>query len=640
MTSTRPDKQAVITVGEVTGINTIRFKLGTTELEVKGKVEAVIQVYDADGRVSTIPFRYEVLNDPTTDYIPSDNEQTLIEQVLGDGPRILADAQQATTDAYEAAEAANAAADNANQVASDVAQAIAETRQATQDAIEITEIVTQAEQEREVAESERQQNEDDRILAETARVQAETSRQEAEAVRQQQEAQRQSDTQTAISNAEEATEGAQAVVDNTRYIEPYNEATEYKKNNVVRHGKNAYIALQDTQGNEPNATGDSEYWGLLAVGGVDGTVSSVNGKQGPNIVLTAEDVGAATLQDLQIMNDYYTSLLGTPNGIALLNAQGKPVDSDGNEIGGGGFTIIPIGNQNLDTVLETGLYATMTHLNGHSVGAPSLLEVYRLSDNHIVQKYLGATAEEYAVRSAYIDSDGTPYWDEWYETINRDIKASDVHMSNGISMETAYNDLKSSASSVKNGIANVIGEPLLPSDTGQQMVDKILSLKNSFISALMDKGVYDANINNSLEELIMLIRNIESGNVKYENVYVRSNDYDVGIFEYAGNTNVVSLPYVEFNAPSFNPAVIVLKSQSLSTSNDIAVTTFQDQGDYFYSRTVKATSFNGTTKSSATYNLKVNVGDAIVSPYNPIIRLPVLREGYDYECEIFGFTGF
>ncbi|PAE21958.1 hypothetical protein CHH80_03415 [Bacillus sp. 7504-2] len=299
MTSTRPDKQAVITVGEVTGINTIRFKLGTTELEVKGKVEAVIQVYDADGRVSTIPFRYEVLSDPSGDYIPSEDEETLIQKVLGEGPKILADAQQATTEANEAAEAANTATDKANQIAAEVSQAISDARQATQDALDITEIATFAEQVRVEAESERQQNEADR-------VQAETSRQEAEHVRQQQEAQRQSATQTAISNAEQATEGAQAVADNTRYIEPYNEATEYKKNNVVRYGKNSYIALQDTQGNAPNASGDSEYWGLLAVGGVDGTglVSSVNGVWPDESGDVELDFSAfATKQELHTLNE-------------------------------------------------------------------------------------------------------------------------------------------------------------------------------------------------------------------------------------------------------------------------------------------------------------------------------------------------
>jgi hypothetical protein len=95
MTATRPDKVTVITEGTVTDENIVDFTLGTTELAVAGKVNTVVQVYDAEGRISTIPFGYYVLNDPSTDYIPSEHEETLIERVLGDGPQVIDDAEQA-----------------------------------------------------------------------------------------------------------------------------------------------------------------------------------------------------------------------------------------------------------------------------------------------------------------------------------------------------------------------------------------------------------------------------------------------------------------------------------------------------------------------------------------------------------------
>jgi hypothetical protein len=95
MTATRPDKVTVITEGTVTDENIVEFTLGTTELAVAGKVNTVVQVYDAEGRISTIPFGYYVLNDPSTDYIPSEHEETLIERVLGDGPQVIDDAEQA-----------------------------------------------------------------------------------------------------------------------------------------------------------------------------------------------------------------------------------------------------------------------------------------------------------------------------------------------------------------------------------------------------------------------------------------------------------------------------------------------------------------------------------------------------------------
>jgi hypothetical protein len=106
LASVRPDKASVMTLGELTGSNQVTFPLSSTELLVPGTVDATIQLYDADGRVSTLPFTYKVLKDPVKDYVPSEKDQTLIELVLGQGPAILAAAEQATADALAAAEIA------------------------------------------------------------------------------------------------------------------------------------------------------------------------------------------------------------------------------------------------------------------------------------------------------------------------------------------------------------------------------------------------------------------------------------------------------------------------------------------------------------------------------------------------------
>lgn len=106
MASIRPDKQPVLTNSKSIIGNEITFRLGSTEIAIPGRVEAAIQLYDVDGRVSSIPFSFVVIKDKTVGYIPSENEKTLIEIVLYKGPVILAAAEQATLDALAAAEIA------------------------------------------------------------------------------------------------------------------------------------------------------------------------------------------------------------------------------------------------------------------------------------------------------------------------------------------------------------------------------------------------------------------------------------------------------------------------------------------------------------------------------------------------------
>lgn len=192
------------------------------------------------------------------------------------------------------------------------------------------------ESERQLAESSRKSNEDTRTINENERKTNEDQRNANELIRQQQEQERQTNTQTAITNAEnatkqvsDATNNVNKLVDNTRFINEYNQTTKYAKNNFVRYNGSTYISLVDNNTNNlPNLTGDTQFWALAAMRGLDGegSVSTVNGKSpdlNGNVQLDASELGAILVTEKNI-----------PNGVATLNSDGKVVDIDGNEIEG------------------------------------------------------------------------------------------------------------------------------------------------------------------------------------------------------------------------------------------------------------------------------------------------------------------
>lgn len=117
----------------------------------------------------------------------------------------------------------------------------------------------------------------------------------------------------------ERAEVAAESITQLEYIAPYSADTQYLKNNIVRKNKNSYIALQPTLGNEPTGIIDSPFWGVLAIGGEDGTgngtVTSVNGvdpDETGNVLITIPDPdlsGLATKQNLKAVNDTLTTHL-------------------------------------------------------------------------------------------------------------------------------------------------------------------------------------------------------------------------------------------------------------------------------------------------------------------------------------------
>jgi len=107
---TRLDRKVIVTGGTVVeGTNQVKFVVDRPETSITGRVDAIIQLYNADSRISTLAFNYKVNSDPTNNYIPSESERTLIEVVLNDGPLRIQEAIEATENANVATESANIA---------------------------------------------------------------------------------------------------------------------------------------------------------------------------------------------------------------------------------------------------------------------------------------------------------------------------------------------------------------------------------------------------------------------------------------------------------------------------------------------------------------------------------------------------
>lgn len=102
-----PDGSVVVVPSKSVDLNTVVFHLGTTETSQVGRIVSVVQLYSADGRVSSMEFSYRVVRDFTNaGYEESERDRSLIEIVLVDGPTVIQAARDATAEALEAAEIA------------------------------------------------------------------------------------------------------------------------------------------------------------------------------------------------------------------------------------------------------------------------------------------------------------------------------------------------------------------------------------------------------------------------------------------------------------------------------------------------------------------------------------------------------
>lgn len=365
--SKRPDGQVIGKAGTAAGQNTIQFPLGTSETSVPGVVSATIQIHDKDGRVSTFPFYYQVLDDPSIGYVKSSTEVTLLQSLInsaqdaidsanaaatnannaatnantkasyaqtqgdyaktqgdyakaqGDYAKTQGDyahlattnANKAATTANDAANNANNAADNANTAATNANNAATAASNATTNANTAADNATNAANSANNA-------------AEAAMKAASSANEAAK------------NANEAATAANTAAANAQAVADNTRYIEEYNPNTQYQKNNIVTYNGSSFIAKTATLGHTPLGDSSDPYWALLAKKGVDGkgsvcTVNNVYPDNNGNVELTPADIGAETPLNAQKKADqaehnakaYFDRQKGQPNGVATLGTDGK-----------------------------------------------------------------------------------------------------------------------------------------------------------------------------------------------------------------------------------------------------------------------------------------------------------------------------
>jgi hypothetical protein len=88
--SRRPDNKSYYVNGVKTGDNEITFDLGKTEVSLIGKVNAAIQLFDANmQRLSSFTFNYTVTEDISLSEELTSQELTLLEYVVQEGPALV-----------------------------------------------------------------------------------------------------------------------------------------------------------------------------------------------------------------------------------------------------------------------------------------------------------------------------------------------------------------------------------------------------------------------------------------------------------------------------------------------------------------------------------------------------------------------
>ena len=372
--SKRPDGQVIGKAGTVAGQNTIQFPLGTSETSVPGVVSATIQIHDKDGRVSTFPFCYQVLDDPSIGYVASSTEVTLLQSLINSTQDVIDSANAAATRANEAASSANVAATNANNAAMNAnTKASYAQQQGDYAKTQGNYAKTQGDYAKTQGDYAKEQGDVANAAATSATNAANSANTAAsnaneaatnatnaansannaaaaatnaassanEAAKNATNAANNANTSADNANnaataANAAAANAQSVADNTKYIEEYNPNTQYQKNNIVTYNGSSFIAKTATLGHTPVGDSSDPYWALLAEKGVDGkgsvsTVNNVYPDNNGNVELTPADIGAETPLNAQKKADqaeqnakaYFDSQKGSANGVASLDGSAK-----------------------------------------------------------------------------------------------------------------------------------------------------------------------------------------------------------------------------------------------------------------------------------------------------------------------------
>lgn len=250
-------------------------------LSIDKEIKVEFTVYGEDGEQTTtrtvlIAVETSIKRNEAIETVP---QWDIVSQIIIDGRDIIAGAEQATINANASATNADAKAMLANQAAINADNAANDASIATINANEKATLADQA-----------AFNANEKAtLANDATTNA----------------------NQAATEAEQATQAINLVLPNVEglhYINPYDSNISYEKNNIVSYKKASYISLIDNNiGNTPPENTPDAYWGVLALGGIDGmgsvvTVNGVSPDANGNVTIVIPDPdlnGLATKQELQ-----------------------------------------------------------------------------------------------------------------------------------------------------------------------------------------------------------------------------------------------------------------------------------------------------------------------------------------------------
>lgn len=157
------------------------------------------------------------------------------------------------------------------------------------------------------------------------------------------------------------------------------------------------------------------------------------------------------------------------------------------------------------------------------------------------------------------------------ETSLDDLKTDNTRLTNAKDITGAINELFTNANNGKTLIFNVVGSPLLATDTFQQHSDKIQTLKNTFATNLKNKE-QPSQGTESLQSLINKVANINVGK------------------RWASGRIEITKYQVEINGLNFKPSTLIISSYptcgvaTRNLSQEYVEYAFTTKADHDYNR--------------------------------------------------------
>lgn len=175
----------------------------------------------------------------------------------------------------------------------------------------------------------------------------------------------------------------------------------------------------------------------------------------------------------------------------------------------------------------------------------------------------------------------------------------------------AINELFTNANNGKQNWVDVIGSPLLNTDTFATLMSKTQTLKNNMATNLTNKGQSSVGTE-GLDNLISKIANINTGKKWASGTSTSSSSL---YFEYAGTTALYNSPYIEVSGLDFEPSMII--AMTYVSAGSVAHLMIYNSifTDGVYSKTAKTISgiFSTYNTSTITRNFKADKQSAYVN---------------------------